>query len=177
MKQAVSIVPASRLSKLIKKEKENENIHLHIIESTYSDLKKSQEQSDASGKAVLSEELREASILKALETIHDGASFTEPKWLETAQENPENKQKTDESLNGLTVAELFSSLQNMKAEEQKLQDRKQLLLGDLDKLKLSIIEEIDKKQKSIKCLKSEVLELEKTHKEISQRIRPSANST
>jgi len=153
--------------------KENENIHLHIIESNYNNLKKQPEQFDVSAKAELPEELQkdQASVLKELGKIHDEfAAVMEPGWLQTGPETPEKQQTTDKSLNGLNAAELFSSLKNMKAEEQELLDRKQLLLGNLDKLKLLIIGEINKKQKSIESLKSEVLELDRTCKEISQAL-------
>ena len=89
-----------------------------------------------------------------------------------------NKQQTtDESLNDLNVTELISFLQNMKTEEQELLDRKQLLLGNLDKTKLILIGEIKKKRKSIKDLKLEVLELEKTCREISQALELSVSLT
>ena len=157
--------------------KENENIHLHIIESNYKNLKKQPEQIDVSGKADLPEELRknQKSVLKELGRMHEEfAVVTQPGWLQTGQETPEKQRTTDESVSGVSVAELFSSLKNMKAEEQELLDRKQLLLGNLNKLKLLIIGEINKKQKSIEDLKSEVLELEKTCKEISQALGLSA---
>jgi hypothetical protein len=160
--------------------KENENIHLHIIESNYKNLKKQPEQFDVSGKAELPEGLQknQASVLKELGRMHEEfAVVMEPGWLQTGPETPEEQQTTDKSSNGLNAAELFSSLKNMKAEEQELLDRKQLLLGNLDKLKLLIIGEINKKQKSIEGLKSEVLELERTCKEISQALELSANLT
>jgi len=163
----------------MKKEKENENIHLHIIESNYKELKNQQEQFDVSGKAVVPEELQknQASVLKELEKMHEQFGVvTEPGWLKTGQETSE-RQATEKSLNELNAAELFSSLQNVKAEEQELLDRKQLLLGNLDKLKTLIIEEINRKQKSIEGLKSEVSALEMTCKEISQALGPSSNST
>jgi len=153
--------------------KENENIYSHIIESNYKNLKKQREQLDVSGKAELPDELRknQASVLEELGRMHEEfAVVMEPEWLQTGPENPEKQRTTDKSLNGLNVAELFSSFKNVKAEEQELQDRKQLLLGNLDKLKLLIIGEINKKQKSIEGLKSEVLELERTCNEISQAL-------
>jgi hypothetical protein len=156
--------------------KENKNIHLHIIESQYENLKKQPQQFDVSEKAWLAEGLRknQASVLKELEKTHEEfAVVTEPECLQTGQETPEKQQPPDESPNELKDAELFSSLQNMKAEEQELLDRRLLLSGKLDKLKLLIIEEINKKQKSIEDLKSEILELEKNCKEISQALGPS----
>ena len=158
--------------------KENENIHLHNIETDYKNLKRPR--FNVSGKAELPEQLQgnQTEVLKELGKMHDQfVVVTESGTLEPGQMTPEKQQITDESLSGLNVAELFSSLQNMKAEEQELLDQKQLLLGNLDKLKHLIIEEIDIKQKSIQRLKSEVLELDKTCGKISQALGLPVNTT
>ena len=158
--------------------KENENIHLHNIKTDYKNLKPPK--FNVSEKAELPDQLQrnQAEVMKELGKMHDQfVVVTESGTLEPNQVTPEKPQITDESLSGLTVAELFSSFQNMKAEEQELLDQKQLLLGNLDKLKHLIIEEIDIKHKSIQRLKSEVLELDKTCGKISQALGLSANAT
>ena len=152
--------------------KENENIHLHNIKSQYETLKKQPEQFDVLGKAELPKELKtdQTAVLKKLKAMHDFAVVIDSRCSQTEQETLDKQQITDESLSDLNVTEMISFLQNMKTEEAELLDRKQLLLDNLDKTKLMLVGEINKKQKSIKDLKLEVLELEKTCKEISQAL-------
>jgi hypothetical protein len=159
--------------------KENENIHLHNIKSQYETLKKPSEQFEVLGKAELPEELKanQRVVLKELEAMHDFAAVIDSRCSQTEQETLDKQQITDESLSDLNVTELLSFLQNMKAEEQELLDRKQLLLGNLDKTKLILIGEINKKRNSIEDLKLEVLEIENTCKEIAQALELSVSLT
>jgi hypothetical protein len=142
-------------------------------------LKKQSEQFDVLSKAELPQELKtnQTAVLKELEAMHDFAIAIDSRFSQTEQETLDKQQITDESLSDLNVTELISFFQNMKAEEQELLDRKQLLLGDLDKTKLILIGEINKRRKSIEDLKLEVLELEKTCKEISQALELSVSLT
>jgi len=100
--------------------------------------------------------------------------------LERPQITEETQQidqpNTDEPLDSPSTSEIFSILQKMKSEEQELIEQKQDLLKKQQELRSLLIQEIDKKKKTIQELKSEVTALQKTCTEISQALERSATS-
>ena len=161
--------------------KENENIHLHIIEEDYDSKKKKQKQRfDISEKAEPIVQLlrHHKSVVKQLERMHTNsaviAELEQPQTTEEAQQI--GQPNTEEPLDATSTSEIFSILQEMKSEEQELIEQKQGLLKKQQELRSLLIQEIDKKKKTIQELKSEVTALQKTCTEISQALERSATS-
>ena len=156
--------------------RENENIHLHIIEEDYNSKKKKQKQRfGISEKAESPAELLQnhESAFKQLERMHTNFAV---EWLQTTEETRQTDHpNTDEPLDALNISQMFSFLQKMKSEEQELIEQKQDLLKKQQELRSLLIQEIDKKKKTIQELKSEVSDLQKTCKEISQALEISTN--
>jgi hypothetical protein len=155
--------------------KENENIHIHIIEEDYKRSKQKQnEHDDTLGKAELPDQImrNNASVVKQLQKMHtDFAVVTDPTWLRTNEENPKENQSDEvNELNDLHISELFSAFQKMKAEEQELLCQKQNFLETEQELRNVLIQEICKKKKTIQELKTEISSLQNTCKEISQAL-------
>lgn len=154
-------------------EKENEEIHQHIIEENYRQGKKKQDEHfSIYEKAVLPEQLKEnqASVINQLQSLHaDFGVVMEPKWLQAKSEKTEQKTRA-ESLSEASISELLSSLQTMKAEEQDLNAQKGELLEKERELRSVLVDEISRKSVIIADLKSEVLELKRACEEISRAL-------
>ena len=153
--------------------KENENIHLHIINEDYKDKKKKQTQHfESSGKAIeLSELKNHAAVIEQLRKMHrDLAGTNEPELLDAEDQNQTEEQSSNESMSSFDVSELFTSYQRLKAEEQGLIDCRQDSLAIERSLQDRLSKEIRKKKKAIEELQTEISAIQNTCREIEKEL-------
>ena len=155
--------------------KENENIHQHIIDEDYRNSKRKQElKFEVTGKADLPAQLMQnhKNVVRKLQKMH-------PKFL--IDSKPEEKRTNedvsqppdtdyDEQLDSCSTSELFSSFQEMKGEEDDLLDQKRSLLEKEHELRTVLIQQINKKRKTVQELESEVAILQGKCREIEQAL-------
>jgi hypothetical protein len=157
------------------KEKENQDIHLFIIEQEYKRKKTEQNAQDSSSKEsekpTLTEEINPA-VIQKLEEMHPKFAATEvPEPVQPTEEPGQVKSpQIEESTISPDILELLSSLQKMGTQEQELLEAKEDLLGKEQDLRSKLLKEIDKKKIAIDVLKSEVQNLENRCKEVAQAL-------
>jgi hypothetical protein len=155
--------------------KENENIHLYIIEQEYKRNKAQQNASDSSSKEaeklMLTEKINPAAVRK-LGKMHP--KFAVIKAAEAVQPTEELGQvkgpQIEEAINTPEILDLLASFQKMRTEEQELLETKEDLLAKRRDLQGKLVKEIDKKKVAIDVLKSEVQNLENQCKEMAQAL-------
>jgi hypothetical protein len=79
--------------------------------------------------------------------------------------------------NSINASELLASLQKMKTEEQVLLEQKQRLLEAEQTLHSKLVKEMDKKKNDINNLKTEILHIANTCKELSQALEAPKSMT
>jgi hypothetical protein len=155
--------------------KENENIHLLIIEQEYKRNKTKQNDNESfSRKAempVLTKQ-NDASVIQKLKQMHPNfAVIEELESLQTTEEpDKENSPQVEEPPCAPEVSGLLDSLQKMRTEEQKLLEIKQALLKKQQDLQSKLVEEIGKKKMAIDELKAEIPTLESWCKQVAQAL-------
>lgn len=155
--------------------KENENIHLFIIEEEYKRNRRKQNANhDYLGKAeppMLNKQNHESVILE-LEKMHSNFEVTqENESLQTPERTEQiETQQIAEPPNVISDLDLLASLQRMKTEEQQLLENKQRLLAEEQNLHNKLVKEIDKKKTAINNLKLEMSDLINRCKELSQAL-------
>ena len=163
--------------------KENENIHLFIIEQEYK--RNNAKQNDNEGflrkaETPMLTKQNDASVIQKLHEMHPNfAVIEEPESLQTTEE-PEQVDRplVEEPKEAPDVLHLLTSLQKMRAEEQELLETKEDLLAKERDLQSKLVKEIDKKKIAIDVLKSEVQNLENRCKEMAQALgSPSTDSS
>ena len=160
--------------------KENENIHIFIVEEEYRRNKTKQNTHDdflRKAEPLIINKRNHESIILELEKMHSD--------FEVNQENeslqtPEGTKQIDplpiaESSNSINDLDLLASLQKMKTEEQELLEQKQRLLATEQNLHSKLVKEIDKKKNAINNLKNEIPDLLNRCKELSQALGASAS--
>ena len=151
--------------------KDNEEIHVHIIEEDYKSNKRKQEQQfEVSGKADITAELMQnnPSIMQKLQNMHGSIDLDEDLTEEDAE--------YIKQLSSYSTPELFSAFQDMKNRETNLLEKKQNLLQKQQDIRTFLIHEIATKRRSIKTLESEVVESQNACKEIEQALGIDINS-
>ena len=161
--------------------KENENIHLFIIEQEYKRKKAEQNGQDGSSKEaepILTEQINPA-VIQKLEEMHPKLAETEvPESVQPTEEPGQVKSpQIEESTISPDILDLLASFRKMRSEEQELLETKEELLAKERDLQSKLAKEIEKKKIAIDVLKSEVQNLEDRCKEMSQILgSPSADS-
>jgi len=155
--------------------KENENIHLFILEDEYKRNKtKQNDHVDLLGEA-LSPELSKqnnASVFQELEKMHPSFEICLESELPQKTVDPH---QTDHSQIADTAGttedmRLLMALQKIKTEEKVLLVEKQQLLAMEKDLQNKIVEEIQKKRTDLDDLKAEISEIEGRCKKISEAL-------
>ncbi|HMK94095.1 MAG TPA: hypothetical protein VK536_01720 [Candidatus Limnocylindrales bacterium] len=153
--------------------KENENIHLFIIEQEYERNRAKQNDAEGfSGKAetpILSKQ-NNASVIRKLKDTHSNfAAIEEPESLQATDE-PEQVDgpQAEASRDPPDFVNLLASLRKMRTEEQQLLEVKRDLLATERRLHSKLIAEIDEKKEAIDELRSEILASENICKQIGQ---------
>ena len=154
--------------------KENENIHLHIIEQEYKRNKAEQDAQASSSKEakvpVLTEKINPAAILE-LEKMHLKFKVTEgPEPVQPTEELRQVKGPQIEESIPPDILDLLASFQKMRTEEQELLETKEDLLAKKRDLQSKLVEEIGKKKIAIDVLKSEVQNLQNQCSEIAHAL-------
>jgi hypothetical protein len=155
--------------------KENENIHLFIVEEEYTRAKTKQNaRNDFLRKAEppMLNKQNHASVILELEKMH--SSFEVNQEHESLQK-PEGTKQIDplqfqDSPNSINDLDLLASLQKLKTEEQELLEQKQRLLATEQNLHSKLVKEIDKRKTAINNLKSEIPDLLNRCKELAQAL-------
>jgi len=141
---------------------ENENINLFVIEEDYRRKKPNQNCNDyCSGKAVAP--ILTESVIEKFEGMHMAFEFSE------------NSEKTDakqfaQSTNYPDSLELLESLQKVNTKEYKLLEIKQNLLQIQKTLDNNLVNEIDKKKKTIANLTIEISALQNKCQQLSKAL-------
>jgi len=142
--------------------KENENINLFVIEEDYRRRKTNQNCNDyCSGKAVAP--ILTESVIEKFEEMH--LDFESAKDSEQT-ESPQFAESSDYP----DSQDLLESFQKVNAEELKLLEIKQNLLKTQKDLQNSLVNEIDKKKKTIANLTIEISILQKTCGQLSRAL-------
>jgi hypothetical protein len=150
--------------------KENENIHLFIIEQDYKRGKTKQSDNESFLKgaqvSILSSQNHE-SVVKELGEMHPSFEANEePESLQTSEKL--GALQTEEGSTDSNLLGLLESFQKMRTEEQKLFEIKQHLLTTQQDLQSRLVKEIDKKKMAIDNLKSEIPDLQNRCKQLGQ---------
>jgi hypothetical protein len=157
------------------KEKQNEDIHLFIIEQEYKRKKKEQNVHGGSAKEAEKQSLTgqiNPSVVQKLEEMHPKFAATEvPEPVQPTEEVGQVKgPQIEESINTPEILDLIASFQKMRTEEQELLETKEDLLAKRRDLQGKLAKEIDKKKIAIDVLKSEVQNLENQCNEMAQAL-------
>ena len=157
------------------KDKENENIHLFIIEQEYKRNKREQNAQDSCSKeaekSTLTEQINPA-VIQKLEEMHPKLEATEvPEAVQPTEESGQVKSpQIEDSAIPPEILELLASFQKMRTEEQELLETKEDLLTRKRDLQCKLVKEIDRKKVAIDVLKSEIQNLENACKEMAQAL-------
>lgn len=150
--------------------KENENIHLHIIDEDYK-ANRNKKSLDISGKALeLSDLQNDASVVKQLRKMHAGFAVSVEPEPPKSEEDLSRVEPQDKPMDSVDVSELFTSYQKLKTEEQELIDQKQNLLAMQTNLREKLTQEIYRKKKAVEDLHAEISTLQNTCREIQQEL-------
>ena len=156
--------------------KENENIHLFIIQEEYKRNKPKQNR-DAeclSGKkeTPIFNSQNDAAIIRKLAEMHSNPAVIEdPEPIQTDEEpeqvsNPQIGKLPDAP----NLSDLLASFQRMKTERQGLLQTKQSIVTTERDLEVKLAKELDKTQMEIDELKSEIPYLERTCREMAEAL-------
>ncbi|HUK84810.1 MAG TPA: hypothetical protein VLU95_03000 [Candidatus Acidoferrum sp.] len=155
--------------------KENENIHLFILEEEYKRNKaKQNDHGDVLGEALPPELIKKnnASVFQELERMHHNfETCQEPELVQI----PEEPQQTDRSqiseIVGTTEdSKVLMILEKIKSEEKELLKEKQELLTMEKDLQNKVVEEIQKKRIDLNDLKSEISDIQDRCKALSEAL-------
>ena len=157
------------------KEKENQDIHLFIIEQEYK--RKKARQNDNQGLLRKAEtpmltKLNRRSVIKKLKEMHpDFAVIEEPESLQTTGEREQvNRPQVEKSSGAPDLLGLLASLQKMRTEEQELLEIKQDLLAKEGDLQSKLVKEIDKMKMAIDELRSEIPDIQNRCRQLKQAL-------
>jgi hypothetical protein len=155
--------------------KENENIHIFIVEEEYRKKKIKQNTNDSF--------LRKAEPLLLDQQNHESAILELKKQHSNFEVNQEDETLPStqgaKQLDGLQLAEspnssndldLLVSLQKMKTEEQALLEQKQRLVATEQSLHNKLVKEMERRKATIANLISEITDLQNRTKQIGEEL-------
>ena len=155
------------------KEKENQNIHLYIIEQEYERNKAEQNAYDSSSKEtekpMLTKKINRAAIRK-LEKMHPKFAVTKAPVQPAEELGRVISPQIERATNAPDVLDLVASFQKMRTEEQELLEARKDLSSRERDLQDKLAKEIEKKKIAIDVLKSEIQNLENRCKEMAQAL-------
>ena len=155
--------------------KENENIHIFIVEEEYRRNKvKLNSNGDLLRKAeplIVNKQSHE-SIIQELGKMH--SNFEDNQEIEPLQTYEGTKQidllPIIESPISIDDLDLLASLQKIRTEEQELLEQKRRLLATEQDLRSKFVNEIEKEKTAISNLKAEISDLQNRCKKLSQAL-------
>jgi hypothetical protein len=155
--------------------KENENIHVFIVEEEYRRSKMRQNANDnLLGKAepIILNQQHHETVIKELEKMHsDFKGNQEDETLRTTDRSQQiNTLQITEASNSTNDLDLLTSLQKMKTEEQALIEQKQRLIATEQNLYSKLVKEIEKKKVTIANLASEIGDLQNKTKQLEEAL-------
>jgi vacuolar-type H+-ATPase subunit I/STV1 len=153
--------------------KENENIHLFMIEQEYKRSKAKQNGDEGflrKAETPMLTKQNHASVIQELQGMHPNfGAIEEPELLQTTEEPEQvDRPQVEEQQDAPEVLDLLASLQKMRTEEQQLLETKEDLLATERDLQSRLVKEIDKKRKAIDDLKSEIPAIQNRCKQLGQ---------
>ena len=154
--------------------KQNENIQLHIISEDYKVKKKEQNNTfSILEKAIPVSELQNnESVFEQLNKMHE--EIDETKEPDTPADDKALNQKEEFDLSDLIgssdTSKLLVFYEKLKKEESELINWRQEFFAIEQRLRDKLNQEIQRKRKSIEELRSEILILQNTCKEIEQEL-------
>ena len=152
--------------------KENENIHLFIIEQEYKRSKAKQSDQDGSlrkAETPMLNKQNHASVIEKLLEMHPKFEVIEgPESLQTPEQV--DMPKVEEQQDALDALDLLASLQKMRTEEQELLETKEDLLVTERDLRSKLVKEINKKKKATGKLKSEITIIQKRCEQLEKAV-------
>ncbi|HUK85674.1 MAG TPA: hypothetical protein VLU95_07415 [Candidatus Acidoferrum sp.] len=144
--------------------KENENIHIFIIEEEYRRSKKKQNTPDKFLKKaeplILNRQSHDATILELRKLHSNFEAFQEQEAVQAPERTKEIESlKIADSSKVINDLDVLWSPEKMKTEEQALVERNQRSLLTEQNLHSKLVKEMDKKRTAINNLKTEILNL------------------
>ena len=155
--------------------KENENIHLFLVEEEYRKKKIKQNANDnlfRKSEPLILDPKNHESVILELRKQH--SNFEVNQEDETLPAPQETKQIDDlqisESPNSSNDLDLLASLQKMKTEEQALIEQKQRLVAIEQSLHNKLVKEMERKKATIANLISEITDLQNRIKQLGEAL-------
>jgi hypothetical protein len=155
--------------------KENENIHIFIVEEEYRKKKIKQNTNDSflrKAEPLLLDQQNHESVILELKKQH--SNFEVNQEDETLPSTQGAKQleglQLAESPNSSNDLDLLASLQKMKTEEQALLEQKQRLVATEQNLHNKLVKEMEKRKATIANLISEITDLQNRTKQIGEEL-------
>ena len=155
--------------------KENENIHLFILEEEYKRSKaKQNNHGDVLGEALPPELIKKnnASVFQELERMHSNFETCQEPELVQIPEEPQqaDRSQISEMVGTTEDLKVLMILEKIKSEEKELLKEKQELLAMEKDLQNKVVEEIQKKRLDLDDLKSEISDIQGRCKELSEAL-------
>jgi hypothetical protein len=154
--------------------KENENIHVFMVEEEYRRRKIKQNANNFLRKAepLILDQQNHESVIQELKKQH--SNFEVNQEDETLRA-PQVAKLIDtlqiaESPNSINDLDLLTSLQKMKTEEQALLEQKQRLVATEQNLHNKLVKEIERKKTTIANLTSEITDLQNRTKQLEEAL-------
>jgi hypothetical protein len=155
--------------------KENENIHIFIVEEEYRKRKIKQNANDnflRKAESLILDQKNHESVILELKKQH--SNFEVNQEDETLPSTQGAKQieglQIAESPNSSNDLDLLVSLQKMKTEEQALLEQKQRLVATEQNLHNKLVKEMEKRKATIANLISEITDLQNRTKQIGEEL-------
>ena len=155
--------------------KENENIHVFIVEEEYRKRKIKQNANDnflRKAESLILDQQNHESVILELRKQH--SNFEVIQEDETLRAHQGAKQidalQIAESPNSINDLDLLASLQKMKTEEQALLEQKQRLVATEQNLHNKLVKEIESKRATIANLISEITDLQNRTKQLGEAL-------
>ena len=155
--------------------KENENIHVFIVEEEYRKKKIKQNTNDnflRKAEPLILDQQNHESVIQELRKQHSNFEVNQedetlrapqvPKQIDTLQ--------IAESPNSINDLDLLTSLQKMKTEEQALIEQKQRLVATEQNLHNKLVKEMERKKTTIANLISEITDLQNRTKQLEEAL-------
>jgi hypothetical protein len=154
--------------------KENENIHVFMVEEEYRRRKIKQNANNFLRKAepLILDQQNHESVIQELKKQHSNFEVNQEdetlrapqvaKLIDTLQ--------ISESPNSINDLDLLTSLQKMKTEEQALLEQKQRLVATEQNLHNKLVKEIERKKTTIANLTSEITDLQNRTKQLEEAL-------
>jgi hypothetical protein len=154
--------------------KENENIHVFMVEEEYRRRKIKQNANNFLRKAepLILDQQNHESVIQELKKQHSNFEVNQEdetlrvpqvaKLIDTLQ--------ISESPNSINDLDLLTSLQKMKTEEQALLEQKQRLVATEQNLHNKLVKEIERKKTTIANLTAEITDLQNRTKQLEEAL-------